>query len=161
MHDHAASSRPGRARIGGEGIPIAPIALDDPCSVSAHVFRSLHSIIVDDGEMPCGAELAFRKGAMLTVPILWTAQDGSEPLGVMNLSERRSGQVFTAGDQKLGTAIASQIGADIQNARLVRTSLDQPRPRQAMQTARNPQTKTPPGHPAARPQDGGAPRPGA
>ena len=129
------------ARIGGEGIPTAPIALDDTCSVSAHVFRTLHSVIVDEHEMPCQAELAFRSGAMLTVPILWTAQEGSEPLGVVNLSERRSGQAFTAGDQKLVTAIASQIGAAIQNARLVRRSLDQQRLQQEMQLAHNLQMK--------------------
>ena len=41
--------------------------------------------------------------------------------------DRRSGQAFTAGDLKLVTAIASQIGAAIQNARLVRQSLDQQR----------------------------------
>ena len=141
VHDHASSSLHVIARIGGEGIAIAPIALDDQCSVSAHVFRTLHSIIVDDGEMPCEAERAFRKGAMLTVPILWTAQDGSEPLGVVNLSERRSGQVFTAGDQKLVTAIASQVGAAIQNARLVRQSLDQQRLQQEMQLAHDLQMK--------------------
>ena len=129
------------ARIGGDGIPTAPIALDDPCSVSAHVFRTLHSVIVDEHEMPCAAELAFRQGAMLTVPIVWTARDGSEPLGVVNLSERRSGQAFTAGDNKLVTAIASQIGAAIQNARLVRRSLDQQRLQQEMQLAHNLQMK--------------------
>ncbi|CAN5344164.1 hypothetical protein BH09GEM1_BH09GEM1_03990 [soil metagenome] len=129
------------ARIGGDGIPTAPIALDDTCSVSAHVFRTLHSVIVDASEMPCEAELGFRRGAMLTVPILWTAQDGSEPLGVVNLSDRRSGQAFTAGDQKLVTAIASQIGAAIQNARLVSRSLDQQRLQQEMQLAHNLQMK--------------------
>ena len=141
VHDHDSSSLHVIARIGGDGIPLTPIALDDQCSVSAYVFRSLHSVIVDDGEMPCDAELPFRKGAMLTVPILWTAQDGSEPLGVVNLSERRSGQVFTAGDQKLVTAIASQIGAAIQNARLVRQSLDQQRLQQEMQLAHDLQMK--------------------
>lgn len=141
IHDHTTSSLQEIARIGGEGIATAPIALDDQCSVSAHVFRTLHSVIVDAGEMPCDAELGFRKGAMLTVPILWTAQDGSEPLGVVNLSERRSGQAFTAGDQKLVTAIASQIGAAIQNARLVRRSLDQQRLQQEMQLAHDLQMK--------------------
>src|SRR5258708_38446851 len=72
--------------------------------------------------MESAAERGFRRGTMLTVPILWTAREGTEPLGVMNLSDRRSGQAFTAGDQKLVTAIASQIGAAIQNARLVRRS---------------------------------------
>ena len=141
IHDHSTSSLQVIARIGGEGITTAPIALDDACSVSAHVFRTLHSVIVDEGEMLCDAERGFRKGAMLTVPILWTAQDGSEPLGVVNLSDRRSGLAFTAGDQKLVTAIASQIGAAIQNARLVRQSLDQQRLQQEMQLAHDLQMK--------------------
>ncbi|MES2179226.1 MAG: GAF domain-containing SpoIIE family protein phosphatase [Gemmatimonadota bacterium] len=141
LHDHDNHSLKVIARIGGEGIPTTPIALDDECSVSARVFRSLQAVIVDDGEMVCEAESAFRRGAMLTVPILWTAQDGSQPLGVVNLSDRRSGQVFTAGDQKLVTAIASQIGAAIQNAQLVRQSLDQQRLQQEMQLAHDLQMK--------------------
>ena len=141
VHDANSESLQVIARLGGEGLPTLPIRLDDQCSVSAQVFRSLHSIIVEEGEMPCEAEIAFRRGAMLTVPILWTAQDGSEPLGVVNLSDRRSGQAFTAGDQKLVTAIASQIGAAIQNARLVRQSLDQQRMQQEMMLAHDLQMK--------------------
>ena len=129
------------ARIGGEGIPTAPIALVDDCSVSAHVFRTLHSRIFEAHEMPCEAERAFRHGATLTVPILWSTQAGAEPLGVVNLSDRRSGQAFTAGDQKLVTAIASQIGAAIQNARLVKRSLEQQRLQQEMELAHDLQMK--------------------
>ena len=148
IHDRALGALTVVARMGGDGSPIPPIALDDACSVSAHVFRTLHSVIVEDGQMPCAAEQAFRRGAMLTVPIVWTTQDGSEPLGVVNLSDRRSGQAFTAGDQKLVTAIASQVGAAIQNARLVRQSLDQQRLQQEMQLAHDLQMKLlpDPGH---------------
>jgi sigma-B regulation protein RsbU (phosphoserine phosphatase) len=141
VHDAISSSLVVVARLGGEGIATPPIPLTDECSVSAHVFRTLHSVIVEEGEMVCEAEEGFRRGAMLTVPILWTAQDGSEPLGVVNLSDRRSGQAFTAGDQKLVTAIASQIGAAIQNARLVTRSLDQQRLQQEMQLAHDLQMK--------------------
>ncbi len=141
VHDHQTSALQVIARIGGEGIPTGPIALDDEGSVSAHVFRTLHSVIVEDGEMVSAAERGFRKGAMLTVPILWSTKEGSDPLGVVNLSDRRSGQAFTAGDLKLVTAIASQIGAAIQNARLVRQSLDQQRLQQEMQLAHDLQMK--------------------
>jgi sigma-B regulation protein RsbU (phosphoserine phosphatase) len=141
VHDPEAHALTVIARIGGEEIATAPISLDDECSVSAHVFRTLHSIIAEEGQMPCKAEEGFRKGAMLTVPILWTTQDGSEPLGVVNLSDRRSGQEFSAGDQKLVTAIASQIGAAIQNARLVRQSIEQQRLQQEMQLAHDLQMK--------------------
>ncbi|HEX7980424.1 MAG TPA: GAF domain-containing SpoIIE family protein phosphatase [Gemmatimonadaceae bacterium] len=141
VHDPEAHALDVIARLGGEEVATAPISLDDECSVSAHVFRTLHSIIAEEGQMPCKAEEGFRKGAMLTVPILWTTQDGSEPLGVVNLSDRRSGQDFTAGDQKLVTAIASQIGAAIQNARLVRQSIEQQRLQQEMQLAHDLQMK--------------------
>jgi sigma-B regulation protein RsbU (phosphoserine phosphatase) len=53
----------------------------------------------------------------------------------VNLSDRRSGQPFSAGDQKLVAAIATQIGTAIQNARLVRASLAQQRLVQEMQLA--------------------------
>jgi sigma-B regulation protein RsbU (phosphoserine phosphatase) len=141
VHDRTSESLVVVARLGGEGMASPPIALDDECSVSAHVFRTLHSMIAEEGQMPCAAEMAFRRGAMLTVPILWTTQDGSEPLGVVNLSDRRSGQAFSAGDQKLVTAIASQIGAAIQNARLVTQSLDQQRLQQEMTLAHDLQMK--------------------
>ena len=56
-------------------------------------------------------------GAMLSVPIMWTSpRGGAEPLGVVNLSDRRSSQPFSAGDQKLISAIATQLGTAIQNA---------------------------------------------
>jgi sigma-B regulation protein RsbU (phosphoserine phosphatase) len=104
-----------------------PIAADDESSVSARVFRTQRSMIVEPSEMPCESEVLYRRGALLSVPIMWTAPDGPRPLGVVNLSDRRSGQPFTAGDQKLVEAIATQIGTAIQNARLVRESLSQQR----------------------------------
>jgi len=103
------------------------IEVSDDCSVSAKVFRSRRSMIAEAGEMLCDQEQLYRNGAMLSVPIMWTGPGGSRPLGVVNLSERRSGQPFTAGDQKLVEAIATQIGTAIQNARLVRASIDQQR----------------------------------
>jgi sigma-B regulation protein RsbU (phosphoserine phosphatase) len=145
VHDPETHTLAVVARLGGLDVPTRPISIDDECSVSAHVFRTLHSIIAEEGDMLCEAEVGFRKGAMLTVPILWTTQDGAVPLGVVNLSDRRSGQAFTAGDQKLVTAIASQIGAAIQNARLVRQSLDQQRLQQEMQLAHDLQMKLLPG----------------
>ena len=126
----------------GVGAGAAPaIRIDDQCSVSARVFRTQHPQIVESGEMVCDAERLYRNGAMLSVPIMWTAPDGGEPLGVVNLSERRSGQAFTAGDQKLVAAIATQIGTAIQNARLVTASLAQQQFVQEMHLAHDLQMK--------------------
>jgi phosphoserine phosphatase RsbU/P len=135
VHDRVTDTLQVVAAIGVDPEAIPPIALDDDCSVSARVFRTLHSTITDSDDGRCPAESAYRRGAMLSVPILWTTPRGGEPLGVVNLSDRRSRQPFSAGDQKLIAAIATQIGTAIQNARLVRQSLSQQRLEQEMQLA--------------------------
>ncbi|MDQ6829147.1 MAG: GAF domain-containing protein, partial [Gemmatimonadota bacterium] len=116
------------AVLGASTLDVPPISIDDDCSVSARVFRARHATIAEDGDGDCDAESVYRRGAMLSVPIMWTQPSGTaEPLGVVNLSDRRSAQPFSAGDQKLMTAIATQIGTAIENARLVRASLSQQR----------------------------------
>jgi sigma-B regulation protein RsbU (phosphoserine phosphatase) len=142
VHDAATDTLQVVAAIGVDPKTVPPIAVADECSVSARVFNALHPVIAEDGESPCDAEAGYRRGAMLSVPILWTApRRQSEPLGVVNLSDRRSGQAFTAGDLKLVAAIATQIGAAIQNARLVRESLTQQQLAQEMQLAHDLQMK--------------------
>ena len=136
IHDPGAKALIAVAALGVAPGDVHPIALDSSSSVSATVFKSLHPMIVEPDQMLWDGEKAFRKGAMLSVPIMWTSpRGGAEPLGVVNLSDRRTGQPFTAGDQKLISAIATQIASAIQNARLVRESLSQQRLRQEMQHA--------------------------
>lgn len=136
VHDATAKALIAVAALGVAPAQVPPIGLDDEASVSAKVFRTCHPMIVEPDQMQGDGEQAFRKGAMLSVPIMWTSpRGGAEPLGVVNLSDRRSGQQFSAGDQKLISAIATQIGTAIQNARLVSESLSQQRLRQEMQHA--------------------------
>lgn len=136
VHDKSSNSLVAVAALGMSMQALSPIALDASDAVSASVFSTCHPSIVDAGQMLSESERAFRDGAMLSVPIMWTSpRGGAEPLGVVNLSARRSGQPFTAGDQKLISAIATQIGTAIQNARLVRESLRQQRLQQEMQLA--------------------------
>ncbi len=129
------------AAIGADSAGGLPIAVDDPECVSARVFRTQHPLTVEDGEMVCDSERQYRRGEMLSVPIMWTTPSGGEPLGVVNLSDRRSHQPYSAGDQKLVAAIATQIGTAIQNARLVRASLEQQRLMQEMHLAHDLQMK--------------------
>ncbi len=136
VHDRVAQELRPVATLGVSADSISAIPVGDQESVSAQVFRTCHPLIVEPDQMPWDGEGAFRKGAMLSVPIMWTSPGGgAEPLGVVNLSDRRSGQPFTAGDQKLISAIATQIGTAIENARLVRESLSQQRLRQEMEHA--------------------------
>lgn len=143
VHDRVTDTLQTVAALGVPPEAVPPIALGDECSISAAVFRQQRAMIVDENEAdPCPAESLYRRGVMLSVPIMWTAPGGMpEPLGVVNLSDRAGGQPFTAGDQKLVTAIATQIGTAIQNTRLVRTSLSQQRLVQELELAHDLQMK--------------------
>src|SRR2546423_10551309 len=141
VHDPSTDSLRVVAALGVDPTLTAAIAVQDPCSVSARVFRTQHPLLAEGDQMYCEAEAPYRRGSMLSVPIMWTTPRGGEPLGVVNLSDRRSIQPFTAGDQKLIAAIATQIGTAIQNARLVRASLTQERLAHEMQLAHDLQMK--------------------
>ncbi len=121
--------------------PAVPIPIDDPIAVASRVFRTRHALLVNAGVLESSFEAPFRSGAMLSVPILWTTPEGGIPLGVVSLSGRRSGDNFTAGDEKLVSAVGSQIGTAIQNARLVRATLDQQRLESEMRLAHDLQMK--------------------
>ena len=127
-------------RARAEATPI-PIPTDDPVSVTARVFRTRHALLVNPGVLESDYEAPFRDGAMLSVPIVWTTPEGGIPLGVVCLSGRRGGASFTAGDEKLVAAVGSQIGTAIQNARLVRASIDQERLASEMRLAHDLQMK--------------------
>ncbi len=141
VHDRVTDTLQAAAVLHGRPDEVPPVAADDPASVSARVFRAGQSRMVEGDDERTHAEAAYREGAMLSVPILWTAPEGATALGVVNLSGRTASQHFTAGDQKLVTAIATQIGTAIQNTRLVRASLSQQRLVQEMQLAHDLQMK--------------------
>ena len=141
VHEPATNTLHVVAAIGTDAANAPAIHVEDPDCVSSRVFRTHHPVIVEAGVMECEAERPYRRGEMLSVPIMWTTPSGGEPLGVVNLSDRRSRQPYSAGDQKLVAAIATQIGTAIQNARLVRSSLEQQRLLQEMYLAHDLQMK--------------------
>jgi phosphoserine phosphatase RsbU/P len=140
VYDKETNSLIPAAAIGSGDSPLPPIPVTDLGSVSARVYRTRHPAIVDAAEVTSNAEEPYVRGSLLSVPILWTRPGGSYPLGVVNLSDRGA-HFFTAGDQKLVTAIATQIGTAIQNARLVRASMEQQRLQQEMNLAHDLQMK--------------------
>lgn len=142
VHDAGAGLlRPVTTLRGAGASEPTPIPIDDPVSVSARVFRTRHALLVNGGVLESEFEASFRSGAMLSVPIVWTTPEGGVPLGVVSLSGRRNGENFTAGDEKLVAAVGSQIGTAIQNARLVRASIDQERLASEMRLAHDLQMK--------------------
>lgn len=145
VHDEEARQLRLVAAVGGDGQP-GPIDEDDAASVTAAVYRSRRSVILDpeevfprpaDDEPPTAA-----RGSFLSVPVSYTPPEGeSRTIGVINLIGRTSGDGFSAGDQKLITAIASQIGAAIENSRLVSESLRRERLVREMELAHDLQLK--------------------
>ncbi len=135
LHEPAGGVLRAIATLGVAGAAVPAIDASDPQSTAARVFRTLNPTIDDRDGVASDADGPVRDGALLCVPIVWSGPERGDPLGVVALSDRRAGQQFTAGDLKLVTAIASQIAAAIQNARLVRASIQQQRLTQEMALA--------------------------
>ncbi len=131
------------ASVGEEGL-VGPIHVDDPDTVTAQVFREGRSTIVArerKGGTPAAAA-DDEPETFLSVPIVYTPPAGeSRTVGVINLIGRRHGGPFTASDQKLLSAIASQVGAALENNRLVQESLQQERVTREMELAHDLQMK--------------------
>ncbi len=132
------------AHVGEEGLE-GPLRVDDPEAVTSQVFREGRSTIEtrpgsrdetrDDGREE-------EEESFLSVPIRYTPPAGeARTVGVINLIGRRHGGRFTASDQKLLSAIASQVGAALENNRLIQESLARERVAREMELAHNLQMK--------------------
>jgi sigma-B regulation protein RsbU (phosphoserine phosphatase) len=128
---------------------VDPIEVDDPCSIAARVFREMKIVSYDpsDSGIPdpgCDEEgkRAYKGRAFISVPVVYAAPGGApRPIGVINLTDRLGADAFTAGDRKLVAAIANQIGAAIENARLVERDQGQQRVRRELELAHDLQLK--------------------
>ncbi|MEX1258632.1 MAG: GAF domain-containing SpoIIE family protein phosphatase [Gemmatimonadota bacterium] len=130
----------------GEGGLAGPLETDDSSAVTARVFREGRPLILTgDGFKSVGTEgqpLLAPDDSVLSVPIRYTPPGGTTmTVGVINLIGRRHGGRFTASDQKLLAAIASQVGAALENNRLVRESLERERVTREMELAHDLQMK--------------------
>ena len=109
------------------------IAPDDPDSVAARVFRDQRVLAGEAGpvaERPGGSgqQPGYRGSAYLSVPICYAAPGTpSRCIGVINLTDAVNHDRFTSRDRKLVTAVANQIGAAIENARLAAREREQQR----------------------------------
>src|SRR4029078_3575734 len=88
VNDRTTNTLRAVAARGAELAGVPPIDVDDQCSVSARVFRTQHPMLVEAGAMPCPQEESYRRGEMLSVPIMWTAPAprGAETLRVGDMS---------------------------------------------------------------------------
>jgi sigma-B regulation protein RsbU (phosphoserine phosphatase) len=143
---HDAPSRQLRlaAVEGGDG-QAGPIEVDDPCSVTAAVFREARPVILAPGEEYHRDDCAGgegQRGSFLSVPVSYTPPEGeTRTVGVINLIGKGGNDGFSAGDMKLLSAIASQIGAAVENNRLIEESLRQERMVRELELAHDLQLK--------------------
>lgn len=132
------------AHVGEEGIE-GPLRTGDPDAITAQVFREGRPLIATREGSPHETHRDVDLGesdSFLSVPIRYTPPTGeARTVGVINLIGRRRGGRFTASDQKLLSAIASQVGAALENNRLIRESLAQERVAREMELAHNLQMK--------------------
>ena len=132
------------ASVGDEGLE-GPIQVDDPASVTAQVFREGRPLILTGEEAPrrrTSMDVQAGSDSVLSVPIRYTPPAGApRTVGVLNLFGRRHGGRFSASDQKLLAAIASQVGAALENNRLVRESLERERVARELELAHDLQMK--------------------
>ena len=129
------------AEVGGDGADV-PVSSREPDTITAMVFRDCRSMIAtrlataqqhDDG----GSGDSF-----LSVPIRYSPGRGSSrTVGVINLIGRRDGSRFSTANERLLAAIASQVGAAIENNRLVRKTLSRERMVREMELAHDLQMK--------------------
>ncbi len=133
------------AAVGDEGMS-GPVAVDDPDSITARVFRDRQPLNLEQGvSLPRGSTPEPRPGAreaFLSVPIQFTPPEGSSrTVGVITLIGRRSNVRFSAGDVRLLSAIASQIGAALETHRLMEENVRQERFHREMELAHDLQMK--------------------
>ena len=129
------------AEVGSDGLD-GPLDPDDPDAVTSMVFREQRSIIAARSPRKEEKERGLDGDSFLSVPIRYTPPSGeSRVLGVMNLIGRRSGERYSSADQKLLTAIASQVGSALENKRLHEESVSQERMSREMELAHDLQQK--------------------
>ncbi len=119
------------AAVGEDGLT-GPIMVDDPDSATALVFRDRQALNLERGvvlaNVPRLEPPPKRFEAFLSVPINYTPPEGTtRTIGVITLVGRRNNVRFSAGDARLLSAIASQVGAALETQRLVAESLQQER----------------------------------
>ena len=147
VHDETTRTLRTVAARGFEPDGLQPVDIDNRGSVAARVFREQRIVTFDPADpgsviTDVGANRGYRGNSFISVPICYAAP-GTELhcVGVMNLTDRIGGDRFTTDDRKLVSAVANQIGAAIENARLVERDLQQQRLQRELELAHDLQLK--------------------
>ncbi|MGH7508185.1 MAG: PP2C family protein-serine/threonine phosphatase [Gemmatimonadales bacterium] len=126
---------------------LIPVDVNDERSVSAKVYRERRTVTFDPADpvpVPAGrgGDRGYRGHSFLSVPICYAGPGMPvRCVGVINLTDRIGGDRFTLDDRKLVSAVANQIGAAVENSRLVERDLQQQRLQRELELAHDLQLK--------------------
>jgi phosphoserine phosphatase RsbU/P len=126
---------------------MGPVNIEDDRSVAAKVYRERRTVTFDPANpVPVppgrGGDRGYRGHSFLSVPICYAAPGlPVRCVGVINLTDRIGGDRFTLDDRKLVGAVANQIGAAVENSRLVERDLQQQRLQRELELAHDLQLK--------------------
>jgi sigma-B regulation protein RsbU (phosphoserine phosphatase) len=146
VYDESAEVLRPVASLGRDVSRFGPLRVDSE-TIAVRVFREGRIISYDPRDpnsSPPKSESgrAYRGSAFLSVPILYPQPDGPpRPIGVINLTDRIGTDAFSGGERRLVAAIASQIGAAIENARLVARDVARKRLQHELELAHDLQMK--------------------
>jgi sigma-B regulation protein RsbU (phosphoserine phosphatase) len=80
--------------------------------------------------------MRYKKKSFLSIPMIFTAKQADKRvMGVINMTDKRSSDMFTSGDLRLLTAIASQAAMSLYNIRLIEEVKDAERVKREMEIA--------------------------
>jgi sigma-B regulation protein RsbU (phosphoserine phosphatase) len=118
------------ATLGAEpGVIPADVSVDAADVVVARAFRS--------GRIETGTQVDWVPGEVVAVPISYAGTgEASRVIGTLALADRAGGGAFTRGEVKLVAAVASQIGAALENAHLASRDRERARLEQELGLAR-------------------------
>ncbi|MEP6590159.1 MAG: GAF domain-containing SpoIIE family protein phosphatase [Gemmatimonadota bacterium] len=121
VHDAASDVLRLVATVGGvDGVIPPQVSVNDQDAVVARAFR--------DARIATGRQPTWVPGEVLAVPISYAAAgQPSRVVGTLALADRAGGGAFTHEETKLVSAVATQIGAALENARLVESESERHR----------------------------------
>ncbi len=134
VHDERRQALLTVATIGFDAREVEPVALDDPSSIAARVFRTQ----VAEARVARDTRSARRYtgSSYLSVPIRYAAPGVAlRCVGVLNFTDRNGGDRFTQAERQLVTTVANFVAVAVENARLVARERTQQRLRRELELA--------------------------
>jgi sigma-B regulation protein RsbU (phosphoserine phosphatase) len=119
------------------------VSIHEADSVAARAYRERRIIANDPAKDPAdGSARGYQRAAYLSVPITYAAPGGTPRcVGVINLTDRLGADAFSPSHRKIVSAVANQVGAAVENARLAVRDLQQQRLRRELELAHDLQLK--------------------